>query len=237
MTHRPAADPLPKWRSVLVVVAHPDDESFGLGALLGRFIGDGGSVAALCFTHGESSTLHGVEGDLEQVRVQELAAAGQALGVAPIELLSYRDGQLDDVPLEELSSHIVQLVHEVSADGLLVFDTDGVTGHPDHIQATAAAVHAADQVGLPVLGWTVPSAIAAELNQEYGTAFSGRDASDIDAVVPVDRTLQYTAIRCHPSQALPSSVLWRRLELLGGQEHIRWIRRQAAGPIVEGAIT
>jgi N-acetylglucosamine malate deacetylase 2 len=43
--------------------------------------------------------------------------------------------------------------------------------------------------------------------------------------VPVDRSLQLAAVACHPSQAVPGSVLWRRLELLGDEEHLRWLRR------------
>jgi LmbE family N-acetylglucosaminyl deacetylase len=52
-------DVLPAWTTVLAVVAHPDDESFGLGALLDGFTGAGASVEVLCLTHGEASTLHG----------------------------------------------------------------------------------------------------------------------------------------------------------------------------------
>ncbi len=55
---------LPHWERVLVVVAHPDDESFGLGAVLSSFVDAGADVSVLCFTQGEASTLHGVEGDL-----------------------------------------------------------------------------------------------------------------------------------------------------------------------------
>ena len=59
-------DRLPAWSDVLAVVAHPDDESFGLGALLAAFVAAGVRVSVLCLTHGEASTLHGVEGDLSQ---------------------------------------------------------------------------------------------------------------------------------------------------------------------------
>src|SRR5512146_1948099 len=52
---------LPSWRSVLAVCAHPDDESFGLGAVLDAFGAQGTRLAVLCLTHGESSTLHGVD--------------------------------------------------------------------------------------------------------------------------------------------------------------------------------
>src|SRR6266571_6027002 len=55
---------LPGWDGVLAVVAHPDDESFGLGAVLAAFVDAGARVAVLCLTHGELSTVHGVEGDL-----------------------------------------------------------------------------------------------------------------------------------------------------------------------------
>jgi len=53
------ADALPAWMSVLAVVAHPDDESFGLGALLDAFTRVRAGVEVLCLTHGEASTLHG----------------------------------------------------------------------------------------------------------------------------------------------------------------------------------
>ena len=46
---------LPRWRRVLAVVAHPDDESFALGALLDRFVTAGAEVSVLCLTHGEAS--------------------------------------------------------------------------------------------------------------------------------------------------------------------------------------
>src|SRR5665811_2085516 len=62
------SDVLPAWTTVLAVVAHPDDESFGLGALLDAFTNAGASVEVLCLTHGEASTLHGTPGDLATLR-------------------------------------------------------------------------------------------------------------------------------------------------------------------------
>ena len=59
---------LPAWRSVLVVVAHPDDESFGLGAVIDTLVSHGASVTVLCLTHGEASTLHGSTADLATLR-------------------------------------------------------------------------------------------------------------------------------------------------------------------------
>lgn len=44
MPLRPPSDRLPEWSRVLVVVAHPDDESFALGALLDAFTRQGAEV-------------------------------------------------------------------------------------------------------------------------------------------------------------------------------------------------
>jgi len=223
-------DDLPRWRSVLAVVAHPDDESFGLGAVLAGFADAGAAVAVLCFTHGESTTLHGVQGDLASVRAAELAGAARVLGVDPVRLLGYRDGALTEVDVDDLSAHVLDLAAEVGADGLLVFDADGVTGHLDHASATVAALAAADGAGLAVLGWTVPRSVASALNQEYGAAFTGHEPEDIDLVVTLDRTRQLAAVACHPSQAVPGSLLWRRLDLLGDREYLRWPRRPHPTP-------
>ena len=69
-----SANKLPSWNRVLVVVAHPDDESFGLGAIIDAFTRQGTAVDVLCFTQGEASTL-GASPDLAVIRAEELHAA------------------------------------------------------------------------------------------------------------------------------------------------------------------
>ncbi|KLO33501.1 PIG-L family deacetylase [Mycobacterium haemophilum] len=214
---------LPGWRSVLAVIAHPDDESFGLGAILSTFAEGGAELTVLCLTRGEASTLHGVSGELGDIRARELAAAAEVLGVSAVQLLSYPDGHLADTAPGELAIPVIDFAERFGAQGLLVFDPTGVTGHPDHRQATAAARAAAARLDLPLLGWTLPAVVADALNREYATAFVGHRRGDIDMMVPVDRRRQYQAVREHPSQALPTSVLWKRLELLGPFEYLRWL--------------
>lgn len=220
---------LPQWTSVLAVVAHPDDESFGLGAILSAFARAGAQVELLCLTHGEASTLRGVPDDLHSVRAAELDAAAEALGVTRTTLLDYPDGALSEVKRMALEAVVVGAAETAQADGLLVFDATGVTGHPDHAVATAAALLAAETMNLPVLGWTLPHDVAERLNQELGAAFAGRPDDEIDLRMRVDRDRQHVAIRAHASQAVPGSVLWRRLELLGDTECLRWLRRASEG--------
>jgi len=217
-------DVLPSWTTVLAVVAHPDDESFGLGALLDAFTSADASVEVLCLTHGEASTLHGAPGDLASLRVAEVAAAADVLGVARAMVKDHPDGELSDLPVAILVAEVTAAADSSGASGLLVFDTAGVTSHPDHIAATAAGLLAAKMLNLPVLGWTLSEAVAGQLNQELGTSFIGHQDEEIDLQVTVDRTRQRLASDAHKSQALPSSVLWRRLELLGDTESLRWLR-------------
>ena len=214
---------LPNWQRPLVVVAHPDDESFGLGAVLAQFVQRGAAPTVLCFTHGEASTLHGVEGDLREIRAAELAEAANLLGLAGIELLEEADGHLGDVAPQRLTHAVLETVGRTDADGLIAFDLGGVTGHPDHVAATLAAIHAGRASGLPVLGWTLPNAVAHALNGEFGATFTGRPDHEIHLMLEVSRQTQRDAVRAHPSQAVPGSVLWRRLELLGDHEHLTWL--------------
>jgi N-acetylglucosamine malate deacetylase 2 len=206
--------------SVLAVVAHPDDESFGLGALLSEAASAGSRVGVLCMTHGEASTLHGVEGDLRSIRESELQTAAKDLGACWVRLLDHPDGGLQ-ASEAILADDIAQAIRTFSPDVLLTFDTTGITGHPDHVAVTRATVHAGRAADLPVLGWTLPERVAAALADEGVTGFVGRPDSAISLVVEVDRTTQLRAVQDHPSQAVPGSPLWRRLELLGDQEHLR----------------
>ncbi len=217
---------LPAASSVLAVCAHPDDESFGLGAVLRHFVDDGAEVAMLCFTHGEASSLGGSDHRLAEIRRAELDGAAAALGIGRIQLLNRPDGSLAEEPLEDLAGEVAATVDEVSADLLLVFDEGGITGHPDHRRATEAALAGAPT--LPVLAWSLPLDVAGALNAEFGATFLGRDEPEIDVVVRVDRTHQRQAIACHTSQSSDNPVLWRRLELLGDEEALRWLRSPAS---------
>ncbi|SRR5579875_248101 len=227
------ANTLPAARSVLAVCAHPDDETFGLGATLHAFAARGTSVSLLCFTHGEASTLGASEGPLGEIRRRELDAAAAELGIHRVELFDYADGTLNAVPLDRLSGDVAHLAHIVNADLLVVFDKGGITGHPDHCRATEAAL--ASDRDLPVLAWCVPRAAAERLYAEFGVQFTGRDDAEIDFVLPVDRKVQWRAIAQHASQSTHNPVLERRLELHGDREVLRWLRAPNAPRELRGS--
>jgi LmbE family N-acetylglucosaminyl deacetylase len=211
---------------VLAVVAHPDDESFGLGAVLGEFADRGAELSLVCFTHGEASTL-GRPSDLRERRADELLCACAALGVSRLTFGEYPDGHLDQVPLRILVDDVAEAASGGRPDLLLVFDEEGITGHPDHRRATQAAIQAAKVLELPVLAWCLPETVATALQAEFGTDFVGRPSTHIDVELEVGRARQRQAIRCHASQSTDNPVLARRLELQGNREVLHWIRPQS----------
>jgi LmbE family N-acetylglucosaminyl deacetylase len=214
---------LPAWRSVLVVIAHPDDESFGLGAIIHQMTQAGAVAHVVCFTHGEASTLNETGADLHAARCQELAMASSELGIATVDLLDYGDGQLGTVPVSELAACVLPAIRQHDPDGLLVFDDTGITGHRDHRAATAAALEVARPRALPVLAWTLPDYVAMQLQTVTGQPFTGQPPGRIDVRVHVTRQAQHRASLAHASQISPSAVLWHRLRLLGDEEHLRWL--------------
>jgi len=222
---------LPAWQRPLAVVAHPDDETFGLGAVIDAMTSAGAAVHLLCFTRGEASTINECGADLLAARAEELRQASAELGVATVTLLDYPDGVLAAIPPHLLEEHVTTMTVRHGIDGLLVFDDTGVTRHRDHQAATAAAVGAAREAGLPVLGWTLPAAVASALKAETGASFAGRQACEMDIRVQVSRAKQRRAALMHATQISPAAVLWRRLQLQGDREHLRWIWPVASHPV------
>ncbi len=215
---------IPPWNRTLVVVAHPDDESFGLGAVIDRFVAGGSVVHVLCLTQGEASTLGSVEG-LAAVRAREFTTAAQMLGVQGTTLKTHPDGGLADMDRAALVADVAAAIAAHEPDGLLVFDPSGITGHPDHTAATLAALDAAAARELPVLAWTLPETVAQRLKDEFGMPFTGHPEQEVDLRLTVFRTRQRAACKAHASQTPPGAPLWRRLQLLNDCEALRWLRR------------
>ena len=210
-------NPLAGWQQALVVIAHPDDESFGLGAVLAVLVDNGCTVKVLCFTQGEASTL-GASEDLAAIRARELEAAADELGLSNVVLLSYPDGALASVDASVLDQHVRDHLDRI--DLLVVFEPSGVTGHPDHRAATEAAVRVGSAHGLALLEWGLATHVADALRTEFGAPFSALDDTRTQTIT-VERDVQWRAIARHGSQATGNPVLARRLALQGNSENIR----------------
>jgi LmbE family N-acetylglucosaminyl deacetylase len=137
---------------LLAVVAHPDDESLGLGGTLARYASEGVQTFLITATRGERGR-NGASRDASPVelgalREAELMAAARVLGLSKVHLLDYGDGRLDEEDASEATAGIAALIRGIQPDVVLTFAPDGAYGHPDHIaicQLTTAAVMQASQ--------------------------------------------------------------------------------------------
>lgn len=152
-----AGNPSPRGPlKLLAVLAHPDDESLGLGGVLAKYAAEGVRVSLVTATRGEGGRFHehrdGPEHPgrerLGAIREAELRAAAEVLGIADVSILGYPDGRLDEADPREILGKLVEHVRRVRPDVVITFPPDGAYGHPDHIAicqfATAAVVASAD---------------------------------------------------------------------------------------------
>src|SRR5262245_34830508 len=132
---------------LMAVVAHPDDESLGMGGTLARYADEGAQILVLTATRGErgrnGESRDTAPAQLGALREAELRKACGVLGVSEVRLLGYPDGALDQVdPLEAVPS-IAAHIRRFKPHVVLTFGPEGAYGHPDHIaisQFTTAAV-------------------------------------------------------------------------------------------------
>jgi LmbE family N-acetylglucosaminyl deacetylase len=163
----------PAQRRLLLVFAHPDDESVFAAGLASRTAADGGRVALCTATLGDQ----GKVGDppvcarerLRGVRQTELMAACAELGVGTVRVLGYPDRGLAVAPADTIRRQLVEIIRAARPHVVVTFDPNGSNLHPDHVaisRFTSDAVAAAgDARWFPELGaahavarllWTLP---------------------------------------------------------------------------------
>ncbi len=150
-------------KTILAVLAHPDDESFGLGGTLALYANNGYDVYYVCATRGEVGAadpehMQGYK-DTAEMRTAELMRAAKVLGLKDVFFLGYRDSGMPGTednkhpnaqvayPVDEVAGRVVKYIRELKPDIVLTFDPIGGYRHPDHIhiqQATTIAFEKAD---------------------------------------------------------------------------------------------
>jgi N-acetyl-1-D-myo-inositol-2-amino-2-deoxy-alpha-D-glucopyranoside deacetylase len=165
------ADHLPA-RRLLLVHAHPDDESIATGATMAKYADEGALVTLVTCTLGEEGEVVAPElahlapdqeNVLGQHRIDELAASMKALGVTDHRFLGapgkYRDSGMMDTPtndnprsfwradMDEATRDLVAVVREVKPQVVVTYDENGAYGHPDHIRAHDVAMAAFNKSG------------------------------------------------------------------------------------------
>jgi LmbE family N-acetylglucosaminyl deacetylase len=143
-------------KKILAVLAHPDDESFGLGGTLALYVQRGYETYYVCATRGEAGSadeefLKGFK-DTAEMRTDELNRAAKELGLKEVHFLGYRDSGMPGMeanqhpdaqinhPIEEVAGRVVKHIRAIKPDVVITFDPIGGYKHPDHIHIHKATV-------------------------------------------------------------------------------------------------
>jgi N-acetyl-1-D-myo-inositol-2-amino-2-deoxy-alpha-D-glucopyranoside deacetylase len=176
---------------ILLVHAHPDDETINNGATMAMYAALGAHVTLVTCTRGEEgevlvpelahlASTH--EDALGKHREGELADAMAALGINDFRFLGapdalFRDSGMMGTPpndrpdvfwqaeMDNATSYLVAIIDELKPHVLITYDEIGGYGHPDHIQAHRVAMQAADRAAWKIekIYWnTMPKSVIAD---------------------------------------------------------------------------
>jgi N-acetyl-1-D-myo-inositol-2-amino-2-deoxy-alpha-D-glucopyranoside deacetylase len=210
---------------LLVVIAHPDDESFGCGSVLADATAVGYDTAVLCATRGEAGESRVRTDDLAALREAELRSAADILGVGAVHLLAHADsgmagdpapGTLAAAEPSQVTAEVRSVIDDLRPD--VVVTLDASDGHRDHAlirDATLTAVDSASHPPAATYLWCLARSSMARW-AEHMRSTGGGDAylalgelgtpdEEITLVVDVARHVsrRWEAIRAHASQANP----------------------------------
>jgi N-acetyl-1-D-myo-inositol-2-amino-2-deoxy-alpha-D-glucopyranoside deacetylase len=145
-------------KTLLFVGAHPDDETFSIGATLAQYAAAGVKVYYACATRGEAGTVEPEKmkgfATIGEMRWAELTCAAKVLGLTDIIYLGYRDSgmtgsednkhpeALVQAPVEQVAGRIVKVIRELKPQVIITSDPIGGYRHPDHIAVHNATVKA-----------------------------------------------------------------------------------------------
>ncbi len=179
------------------IFAHPDDEAFGPAGTLLSEVKHGAELHLICFTAGQNGLNPDNIPNLHKVRLKEWDESARRLGAFSKHHLGYVDGkignfvmlkavdQIKKIMREVVNSHVVPVEVEV-----ITMDTNGITGHIDHIAVSRAAHHVFYDLkaeGMPLKRLRVHCLPRAYTGDEPNTDFvfmePGRLPGEIDEVV------------------------------------------------------
>jgi N-acetylglucosamine malate deacetylase 2 len=209
---QPTVGALPPASCVLAITSRPGKESAELGGLLHAYGTSAARVALLSLTRGEASELNPTAQRLEVLRPRELQLAAELLGVSSIAVADYPDGALSSYPTADLTERVQRAITKHAPDLLLVVDP--ADGDADDAEVARAACLAADSAGVPVAARIRPGAHAARDSWRV----------PLGSWAAATRAVQRSAVAAHASQAEALAEVRRRLDRLGDEEQIRWLR-------------
>ncbi len=225
--------------TLMAIYAHPDDEAFGTGGTLTKYVQEGVDVHLVMATLGEAGQMANpaviITEPLGVARERELRRACASYGLKNLHLLGFMDGQTTVAPQSVAVHRLVSLLRQIKPQVVISFGPDGVYGHYDHLAvhrwATAAIQLAAQAEQWPQAGpphqvakfyhRATPLKQIEQMEKIIGRTyvlmggvpfpFVGYSPEQITTIIDVQAYIKQKlqGIRCHASQIAPDSPYLR----------------------------
>ncbi|MEK7570279.1 MAG: PIG-L family deacetylase [Patescibacteria group bacterium] len=196
-------------KKLLVITAHPDDESYVMAGTLAANAKAGGQSMIVCATAGEKGASHLTRAiparTLAQRRKQELHAACSVLHVNHVCICNLPDGRLAQ-RMPAFSREITKAIQSYTPDIVVSFGPCGITGHADHIAAGKVGQGIAKKLGVPfaaaVLSPKLQRAAKAFLQSRRKTGHYKNTVRFVEPnlTIRIAARDKRRALRCHASQ-------------------------------------
>ncbi|MFX4301663.1 bacillithiol biosynthesis deacetylase BshB2 [Alicyclobacillus tolerans] len=190
---------------VMVVLPHPDDETFGCGGTIAKFAKEGAQILYMCGTLGEMGRNMGkpffaTRETLPDVRARELEEACAVLGIQEIQKMGLRDKTVEFEDAHELANRIRQEMIRFKPQLLIThFPKYGV--HPDHDALGYAAILAVKMLPKDERPLIYAHAITHNRMQTLGKP-------DVEIEIADVLETKVAAIRAHRSQSEAMMKRW-----------------------------
>ena len=185
--------------TVLMIWAHPDDETYLAGGLSAVLTDAGQRVVCITATRGEAGapgSAAALRDEIVAVRTAELEDALRILGVEEHHWLDYPDGGCADVDADSAAARIAGVLHDVRPDTVVTFGPDGFTGHPDHRAVSRWTDLAITRTSRPprvLHAVTREAVVDRELDEDFGVFEWGRPRvcpdDELDVLLQLDGVL------------------------------------------------
>ncbi len=192
-------------KTVLCVIAHPDDEAFGPSGTLAK-LAVNHDVHIVCVTDGASDPrFHAIGGKkLSDLRVEELRASAAVIGAKEVHFLHYKDGSLCNNIYHDVADKLNELCKKIKPSLLITTELRGVSGHLDHVAVAMITSYVyRNNRSIDAIWYNCVSKSSSNLMKNYFVFFpEGFEKKDVDLVVNIRSVFRkkITAALCHKTQ-------------------------------------
>ncbi len=198
-------------KKLLVIIAHPDDESFMAAGTIRLNHRHGGRSVLICATQGDQGKHHLAQpltsARLKSLRKQELKKVSKFLKVEKLRLLTLPDGKLKlPAHVKKLYEYSFKVARNEQPDFIMSFGPDGITGHFDHIAVAEVARKIAKKLNITLLTFALPPKVIPKAHEWLGVRRKSDCYCEVmiygqpTIKIPIDKKIKLKALKMHKSQ-------------------------------------